>query len=333
MSRIQVAYKVAELPASWDDMAGNYFQLKQFLEHAQLYNPCKQRYYLNYENDELKACAVVYSLRMDLLTYLRIKSPLKFNIIGIPCSVSSAGIFGKTEAVDELKRYIYEHERGAILALNLKRETVNSDFANGKTLPTILFKNEYISYDHYLSCLRAPYRRRLLKIINRSEDLSFVKVKNHHFTLSMHKQYLDVWKRSKGQLEKLSLDFFKMLPETFELTTIYLGEKLLGWYYTVKYEMCLYFFMGGIDYQYNYQYASYFNILNSIIKMGIEDGVSFIELGQTAEIPKKNMGGEEQVLFMEAHHTSRILDILLKKYSYLLEYRKEIRQTNVIKCS
>ena len=143
--------KVADLPLEWDNLAGNYFQQTVFLSHAEIYNPCRQRYYMCYEAGELTAAAIVYTLRVDLLTYIKIKSPFKMHIVGIPCSVSSPGIFGNSQAVITLKKHIYAVEKGFVLFLNLEEKPTGEAAASGNTLPTIVLANHFSSWDEYLA--------------------------------------------------------------------------------------------------------------------------------------------------------------------------------------
>ena len=83
------------LPDEWDVLADCYFQRKKFLLYCQNWNHCNQRYYVAYDQDKLIAGAVVYTIRLNLFTYYKMRLPVTMQIIGIPCSVSSAGLVGK----------------------------------------------------------------------------------------------------------------------------------------------------------------------------------------------------------------------------------------------
>ena len=92
----------AGLPPEWDQLADGYFQEREFLRHCQEYNPCNQRYYLASREGKLEAGAVLYSLALDLFTYLKLKSPVTMQIAGVPCSVSASGLIGSAEARQSL---------------------------------------------------------------------------------------------------------------------------------------------------------------------------------------------------------------------------------------
>lgn len=319
------------LPSGWDTLADNYFQQSGFLMHAEKYNPCQQRYYTCSDHGKLVAAAVVYSLRLDLLTFINIQSPVKMNIAGIPCSVSSQGIFGERDAIESLKKHICQVEKGFILFLNLTEVPLKGKFAFGKTMPSIILKNQWNTWDDYLAGLRSSYRRRL-KMMNREESgLRFEKRECAGFTTGMYQQYLDVYRRSEGKLEKLAIDFFRNLPPEFSLTVCMINDSVIGWNIALSNQGVYYFFLGGIDYKLNKIHNTYLRLLSMLVKEGIERGSKLIELGQTAEIPKMRMGGEPEYRYMEAYHRNALINNSLKLFSRLLEYRRNLENAHVMK--
>jgi len=319
-----------QLPDSWNERAENYFQLKKFLLHTEKYNPCQQRYYLCEENEKIAACAIIYTLRLDILTFLKIKSPLKMHICGVPCSVSSSGIFGNSEAIEKLKDFIREKEKGFLLFLNLTEKPVNSKYAFGKTLPTIIMKNEFSDWNNYLTSLRSSYRRRI-KLMNNNDEIEFQTLKCNSFDNKMYAQYLEVFNHSKGKLEKLSLDFFKNLPDEFVLTSCNLNNEILGWNLGLLDENIYYFFLGGINYNKNKNHNTYFRLLSNLVKNGIESKAEIIELGQTAETAKMRFGGNPYELWMEASHSNPLFNRLIKLFSPMLEYKYKPEKNRVNK--
>lgn len=320
-----------DLPEEWNLLAENYFQKREFLIHTEKYNPSAQRYYCLYENDKLLAAAIMYALRLDLFTYLRIKSPLKMNIVGIPCSVSSSGIFGNKEHKEQLKDFIFSKEKGFVLFLNLDEKPVKETNAKGKTLPTILLRNTFKSWEDYLVHLRSDYRRRLQKITKTDSGTELLKTNCSAFNEEMYRQYLQVYSKSTAKLEKLSLDFFKNLPSEFQLITCRKNSQTIGWNILLKSDRSLFFFLGGIDYQQNAENQTYLKLLTNIIAEGIAQGIELIDLGQTAEIPKMRLGGHPQTKYMEARHSNFLFHRLLKMSEKSLEYKKLICNHHVMK--
>ncbi len=319
------------LPLQWDELADNYFQQIKFLKYTEKFNHCNQRYYLCLEDDKMVSAAIIYSIRLDIFTFINIKSPIKMNIVGVPCSVSSAGIFGNKSAIEALKNHIYNEEKGFVLFLNLEEKPKAGLYALGNTLPTIILRNRFVKWENYKASLRSNYRRRLNQINMANKDLQFRKMKCKDFTKEMHKLYIEVYKRSRSKLEKLSLKFFQNLPKEFNLLVCFKEDLIIGWNISLINNDIYYFFLGGIDYNQNKTNGAYLGLLASLIKDGIESKSEFIELGQTAEIPKMRMGGMPQSRFMEARHSNWALNKLLIFSSPLMEYKRKLENTNAIK--
>jgi len=325
---IEIFNSAGDIPEEWDQLAPEYFQTREFLIHAQEYNPCSQSYYVMKREGVIVAGAVVYTLAPDLLTYLKIKSPVKMRICGIPCSVSASGLLGKCAM--ELLPAIFERERGLKLFLNLD-QAPESGQATGHTLPTIVVHTPFKAMQEYEGAMRYEYRRRYKKARSVFRNVKAEVAGCGVFGEAEHRLYLNVLNRSKGKLETLSCEFFSKLPPAFRLTRFYAEGKLLGWHITVFYGSTMYFFLGGIEYSLNNEYETYFNILYDIIEKGIEGGAEYVELGQTAEIPKLRTGGSIVEKYMLAQHSSRIFSRVIKLAGGILEYRCKFPRNRVFK--
>jgi hypothetical protein len=253
------------------------------------------------------------------------------NIAGIPCSVSSGGIVGNPGYLQQLISYIEFAEKGMLLFLNLAYDLPEEKIVSGKTLPTIVITNNFGSWEDYLGAMRADYRRRVRQLSFPFSEIHRKQVPCSHFDNQMYDQYLGVLKRSKGKLEILSMEFFQKLPSNFNLTAFYRADKLIGWYISSILREKFYFFLGGVDYKVNHQFNTYFNILLSVVKEGIDKQALLIDLGQTAEIPKLRLGGQLVEKKMGGYHSNRIMRILLKAGKNLLEYSTVILETHVFK--
>ena len=328
---IEIVKTAADLPEDWDRISKDYFQTKEFLLHTEKYNFCRQRYFLLFQKSLLKVGAVIYSLRLDMLTYLAVKSPFTMHIVGVPCSVSSSGIVGDEKLFSTLFEEIKKQEKGVLLMLNLDNKMPGAELLSGRTLPTMLFYNTFPSYAKYLSNIRTHYRRRLLQI---SKAFTGVEKRQMHckdFTSEMHIQYLEVLKRSKGKLETLSLEFFMQLPPIFILTAYIINNHLLGWKITLFFEEKYYFFLGGIDYRAKLKFNTYFNLLLDVLKEGIESKAVVIDFGQTAEVPKMRLGCMLDEKTMLAYHSNPLFRKLLKVGKKAMEYSTVVEEVHVFK--
>jgi hypothetical protein len=201
----------------------------------------------------------------------------------------------------------------------------------GKTMPAVILKNNFKSYDEYINNLRSDYRCRFIKITEKFFEVKEIKSSCVEFNHEMYGLYLEVLKKSSGKLETLSYEFFKSLPDSFILSSYYQKNILIGWTITLKFRDKFYFFLGGINYDYNMEFSVYFNLLFKIIKTGIELHSKMIDLGQSAEIAKTRTGGEICNKYLFGFHSNKVFNFLIFLFKGLLEYNRKIPDTNVIK--
>ena len=319
----------AALPDAWDAMARNIFQRREFLVHCEKYNPCAQRYYLLVQNGGIAAGAIVYTLGLDLLTFLKIKSPVRMHVAGVPCSVSSSGIVGEVQYHRDLLAGIVSIEKGFFLCLNIGLPPENSRLIAGRTWPTIEFVNNYSSWEAYCRSLRSSYRRRLRQTEDAARKLTIRSMPcRGNFPAGLYPLYEAVHRRSSGKLEKLSCDFFADLPKAFTLTTFASRSEVIGWTITVPdCNGCFYFFLGGQDY--SHDPVNVYNVkLIGVLRAGIESGACRIDLGQSAEVPKMRFGGLVREKYMLAHFGNPIGRSLLRMGRGLLSYNRRFPATN-----
>lgn len=316
----EIVYSSRELPPVWDDLADSYYKRREFLSHCEQFNSCDQRYYLYTESSRLRAGAIVYSLKLDLLTFLGISSPVTMHIVGVPCSVSVSGLIGDRRWTDSLVHCLLNKERGLHVYLNLDESLSNGRIARGRTLPSVVFENHFDSWDDYVMALRSPYRRRVRKIVRDASSMDIRTVPCSHYTEEMHEQYISVFNRSKGKLERLSPDFFRNLPDRFRLTTFALRGRVRGWVVTLTENKRLSFFLGGQDYSWDPETLYHVQLL-TILQMGIASGATEIDFGQTAEVPKQRIGGSLQEKIMLGYHPKPLYNWFLRRTIGMLSYR------------
>jgi hypothetical protein len=314
-----------ELPPAWDALAESLFQRRAFLRHAHAYNPCRQRYYLLTEGGALVAGAVVYRLRLDLLTFLKLPSPLGMQVVGIPCSVSTSGVLGALSRHGELLARLPGEERGLLIALNLSAIPPTA-MAVGRTLPTIEVENRWATWEAYVAALRAPYRRRLRRQAAHAATLTIETGPCARFTDAMHALYLQTFQRSHDKLERLTADFFRQLPAEFQLTTYADAAGLHGWTISVLDGERWTFFLGGRSYAASAPPDLYFQMLLTVLRQGIAAGARIIDLGQTAETPKLRLGGVPRERFLLGHHSNPLLCRLLHWGRGALSYGKTLER-------
>jgi hypothetical protein len=319
-----------DLPEEWDELAGQYFQRREFLAHCEAWNPCAQRYYLAREDRRAAAGAVLYSLRLSLLTFARLDLPVTMQIVGIPCSVSCPGLIGAPAPATALHAALRRREHGLLLALNLdSADRVPRGVAATRTLPTVTLEHSFGSWREYLAAMRSDYRRRIGQILARSDRLLLHEQDCRDFSARHHELYLQVWRRSEAKLERLGLEFFRNLPGAFRLLAAESSGRLVGWAIVLNAAEGCYFFLGGVDHADDAAHDVYLRLLVEVARHGIESGARRIDLGQTAEIPKLRLGASCHPLYLGATHSNLLFRSALKGAIRYLGYRRRVPRHHV----
>jgi hypothetical protein len=241
-------------------------------------------------------------------------------VIGLPISIATVPIVGEDSEFEYLLSEIIKREKGLILGLNFTRRYLGKKVVNMRTLPTIVIDKSFKNYEEYLKALRHPYRRRLLRFQEKFQNVQTRITGCASFNEVHYKLYLDVMGRTKTKLETLSLMLFKNLPENFILTTHYMNDTMLAWNICTCDRPTIFFFMGGINYEFRDHYQSYQNNLISIINYAYSNNLKRIDLGQTAEIAKMRIGGTEDERMLFLYHKNTFLLFLFRLFKGFLEY-------------
>lgn len=328
---IKKVYAPGELNIEWDTIASWYFQRKEFLGHIHKYNPCEQRYYELYRDDQLVAGAVAYTLRINLFTFSGISSPVKMQVIGLPVSVATEPLVGDPDEFEFLLSEILGQEKGLVAGLNFSQHHINTVTLNLRTLPTIVMRNKAASMHDYEQGLRHPYRRRLHLLQKKFMHVRTVTTSCAEFTERHYALYMQIMKRTRTKLETLSLDSFKYLPGNFLLTTFFHEEDMLCWHILCKDRGTLFFYFGGMNYALRDRFDSYHNNLLGILSKAMEEGFHEVDLGQTAEIAKLRLGGETSERKMFLYHRNKKIMRILRLFRNMINYKNKRPEHHVFK--
>jgi len=321
--------RAQQLSDGWDGASHSLFQRREMLDILERFNPCDQRYYELRRDGEFAAGASVYSIALDLFTYSRLPSPMRMQVVGVPCSQSSPGIVGHPADQRALVRAVLERERGLVVGLNLEAPLDLPGVLDGRTLPAIVLRRRFDDWDHYLASLRSSYRRRLRRQRVPWREVVSERGSCERFDDEMYRLYLEVFRRSDARLERLSADLLRSLPEPFTLTVHRLQERTVGWHIGVRDGAANRFFLVGIDYPRARTLNTHANVLLSVLRESIDDGAAVLDLGQTAETSKTRLGGVAEERHLFAHHRSRALRGMLGRARGWLEYTGTVPETHV----
>ena len=278
-------------------------------------NSCKQDYHI-----EKGTFIVSYRLRMDLLNlWGRLSLRINTNVVGLPISVADPGYMGSEDQVEGF----LGKQRGLWVVLNGERPFS----VPAKTLSTFVFRNRFKSFSEYINALRSPYRRRIRRALDKGKDL---RVQKADFTEDHHRLYMAVIGRSDHPLEILPMEFFRDYHgDIYEFRSK--EGRLLAFVQTERNKDRLRFLFCGFRREDVEEFDLYYNMLLWIVRLGIEEGVSEIDFGQTSEESKLKIGCQERERFLYIHHNNPVLRWILRRLLPLFSYRPYPRSHRVFK--
>ena len=323
---IRIYTRACELPSIWDNIfENNHYMLKNKLVILEQCNACNQRYIIINN----RSAFVIYKLKLNMFTYSKLKLNITVNIIGVPCSVSKQGYILEVKDISEFEDYIRNQKKNCII-LNAEKDFSSPLFVKGETLPTCKLNILWSSFDDFKLNLRSHYRYRLTKALNKSKDILIEKLENNNlFTEKLYSLYENVYYKSQYKLEKLSIDFFKRLPSS--IYVFYAKGEPIAFVQLANHDKELFFLFGGINYLLNHKYDSYMNMIAFILRHGIENKYSTIDMGQTAEDTKMKFGCSQHKKFMHIYHPNTIIRFLIKLLSNKLSYKSSDLILNLYK--
>jgi hypothetical protein len=306
-----------EIPPAWDSLAGSCFLKREFLDHLERTNPCRQHYRMLFHDGTPLAIYVFYRLKLDIFTYSTFRLKIPVWIIGIPCSIGKQG-FAVREGMEEILTADIRSIKGAKLILNA--DTVLPG-KMGDTLPSAELTLKWRDFDHYLSSMRSHYRYRWRKALAKWKDVKIDLVPAGEFDPVMYQQYETVYERSRYKLEKLKLDFFRHLPESAKIMKGSINDQLLGYAVIMENQDELVFLFTGFDYRLNHKYDTYLNLLLEIASYGLKNNFRVIDFGQTTEGTKQKLGCILKKKKMYLYHSNPVIDTLANMFISVLEYQ------------
>lgn len=281
---------------------------KDLLELLEEVHPCEQSY--DVKDNTL---VISYMLKLNLLNFSgQFSLYKKTRIVGFPISICYKGYFGEIENVEN----IIKDKKGLTILLNGGKELGCENL----TLSTFIFENQYPTFGHYLSRLRSPYRRRIMQALDKRDQITIRKINREDFNEDHYALYRSVLSRSKNPLEVLPLEFFKSYDADLYEIAQRGTNRILAFFQLKSYGNHLYFLFCGFRREDNKVYDLYYNLLLSILKIGMERGVKTMNFGQTSEETKLKIGCREEKKYLSIYHSNpvlhRMLRLLLPLFSY-----------------
>ncbi|HLP57998.1 MAG TPA: GNAT family N-acetyltransferase [Candidatus Deferrimicrobium sp.] len=256
------------------------------------------------------------------IQWVRKKFPNFFKIkilfCGLPISIGKHNLVIQDPAhrneilhalVEEMRRICREQEIKYMSVKEFCRDQIQDmdeltahGFFRAPSLPYVSMPVRWPNFDEYLAALRHKYRRQIKNNLKQMEAASVESVPGLILGDSalcpaeqFHRLYLQVMNQAGVQLETLNQSFFehlfKNMQEQLEILTYQQHGEVLGAALLYVHDKVMTFLLVGIDYSRRDEFALYFNLIYSILKLAMVRGCQQLDLGQTSYYIKQRIGG------------------------------------------
>ena len=178
---------------------------------------------------------------------------------------------------------------------------------------------EWNTFDTYLSSMRTKYRTRAKKVLNNSEALivkNFNENDINNFKQKINELYTSVIDNAYFKLGQINvpllIELKASLKEMFIFKAYFLKEELIGFSTCFIQDSTVESFHIGFNYNYKKTHNIYQRILYDYVAIAIENKVTELHLGRTAEIIKSCVGAEPVNMKLYVRHRNSVSNTLLK---------------------
>jgi predicted N-acyltransferase len=163
------------------------------------------------------------------------------------------------------------------------------------------FEAVFGSLDDYCAALKAHYRDQIVLSRKKFEQggatmtvvADPVELERIH-TPAVHQLYLNVVNRAEMKVEVLTDAFFRALaremPRQVRMIVFTCRDEILAYTWNLQTDTDLYILFAGVSYERNADFDLYFNLLYATLDYGMRQGVTTIQVGQTADVFKARVG-------------------------------------------
>lgn len=206
------------------------------------------------------------------------------------------------------------------------------------SLPACSLSLRWDSFEQYISCMRAGYRRQARRTLHHREELG-VQVRvvedfSDHLE-AIYSLYSQVMDRAPHQLERLNQAFFGELNRNLgtQAPAIILESegRVLAAAILLTTPGHMTFLLAGIDYSLNQKYQSYHVLVLEVVAQAIRSGAKCLEMGQTSYALKSRLGGCPVPRYLYLRHRTTLNHRLLQRASGWLFPTVDVPRRRVFK--
>jgi predicted N-acyltransferase len=210
-------------------------------------------------------------------------------------------------------------------------------YFRGYSLPYISMPVHWDDYNDYISKMRSGYRRQIIASRRKLVEAVSIKIMdaNSCDVSQFYKGYISVMSRAEVKLEILNeaffFNFFDRMRSSAKLISLCEGDQILTSLLAVEVHGTLYFVWASKPDARDDLHHSYFNLLDTLIRYGIEKKVNIIHLGQTAYYTKQRFGGKATDVFLFYKALQPWKHAILSKLSSVIFPKMNLEKVNVWK--
>lgn len=210
----------------------------------------------------------------------------------------------------------------------------------GYDMPNNILDIRWDSDKEYLDSMRSKSRQAIIRSSEKlgKEGISSCIINNigSVYSNKEYHMYLDVLHKSDNIFETLSKEYFSDFDNAHMLDPclicIMKDEKIIGYFLTCNVsENSVSALFAGIDYRYNHDYDTYFNLFHQVIIYAVEHKKNRIVFGQNTYEVKQRLGCVTEDLYIAFYYRNRLIHKVLSRYSSYLMPKTEINTRRVFK--
>jgi hypothetical protein len=191
---------------------------------------------------------------------------------------------------------------------------------------TLSIRNNWNSFEDYLSDLTKKYRKRAERILAQGAGLVTKGIGINDFPL-YHNRINELLEQvASKQMVRIGivnaryiLRYLEAFPDRFKITGIFNGNDLIAFYTSIDRGSMLEIHYIGIDYKFNAEYAVYFNILFYALQQALAENKTALELGRTAREAKASLGATAEFFNDYIRLNNRLARFLSKKLTGIFQ--------------
>ena len=204
-------------------------------------------------------------------------------------------------------------------------------FTNIKVEPNMLIALDpsWNNFEDYKSALKSKYRIKVNKADTKSDTLelrNFSKEDIEFYKFELQNLYQNTIDNANFNAQVLDLNTYIKLKNTyfddFIVQGYFLNQKIVGFLSALRNKNNLDAHFIGLDYSLNKTHAIYPRILNDYIRLGLEKGVSTINLGRTASEIKSTVGAIPLELSCYIKHKNKFINFMIRPFFKRIQIKR-----------